>query len=180
MVGAATTGACTCGQGSDHRPAKAMPPPRIELGTFCLQDRCSTTEPQRRNATNKLAHFQPALELPPNNKYHTTHYTLHTTSHRTPHNAHHHSNNNNTQRRRSIAQPHTANPAPSPCQFTAAPFLQQPLSATIRHSTIYCTLHCPLYTQTLSDHGRFHRQPHHGCPHDHAAGALRSYTNVAV
>ncbi len=40
-----------CRPGSERCPAKAMPPPRIELGTFCLQDRCSTTEPQRRNAS---------------------------------------------------------------------------------------------------------------------------------
>uniref|UniRef100_M4BVW7 Uncharacterized protein n=1 Tax=Hyaloperonospora arabidopsidis (strain Emoy2) TaxID=559515 RepID=M4BVW7_HYAAE len=31
---------------------KSVPPPGIEPGTFCLQDRCSATEPQRRCSTN--------------------------------------------------------------------------------------------------------------------------------
>ena len=35
-----------------------MPPPGIEPGTFCLQDRCSTTEPQRRNEFHTLHQFR--------------------------------------------------------------------------------------------------------------------------
>lgn len=36
---------------------KALPPPGIEPGTFCLQDRCSATEPHRRNFTNQPLHI---------------------------------------------------------------------------------------------------------------------------
>ena len=39
--------------------AKRLPPPGIEPGTFCLQDRCSTTEPHRRNSTCTAQPFQP-------------------------------------------------------------------------------------------------------------------------
>jgi hypothetical protein len=38
---------------------KGMPPPGIEPGTFCLQDRCSTTEPHRRNFYSIKHHFSP-------------------------------------------------------------------------------------------------------------------------
>ena len=36
---------------------KGVPPPGIEPGNFCLQDRCSTTEPHRRNFDYYRNHF---------------------------------------------------------------------------------------------------------------------------
>jgi hypothetical protein len=54
---------------------KGMPPPGIEPGTFCLQDRCSTTEPHRRNFHYFVTHFSPPLRFktPQNTTKHTPH-----------------------------------------------------------------------------------------------------------
>ena len=38
-----------------------LPPPGIERGTFCLQDRCSTTEPHRRDYVNDRDDFEPRV-----------------------------------------------------------------------------------------------------------------------
>jgi hypothetical protein len=119
------------------------------------------------------------LELPPNNKYHTTRYTQHT-SHTTPH--HHHSNNNNTQKRHRITQTPTQRkthsvsvPAPRGSLLTTTALLA-PFDTrlyTARYTAYSTHKHCQIIDI-------FHRQPHHDCPHDHAAAALCSNTTVAV
>jgi hypothetical protein len=57
---------------------KGMPPPGIEPGTFCLQDRCSTTEPQRRRDTARAT-----TNIHTHTTYNNTQqqYTSHTNTH---------------------------------------------------------------------------------------------------
>ena len=103
---------------------------------------------------------------------HTTHYTLHTTHYSTSHIPHPTSH---------IAQPHTPQTAlrlrassrrlPSYNNRFPPPLSTRPYTGRY---TAHCT-HCP-----LSDHGRFHRQPHPGRPHDRVSGTVRSDTSVAV
>ena len=53
-----------------------MPPPGIEPGTFCLQDRCSTTEPHRHFSICSLPHKSTLQKNPRPSPLHFLHLSL--------------------------------------------------------------------------------------------------------